>query len=145
MVGDMGVTGTGDVGSAGAVPRAPRRQSPAGLVLWATGFVTVAVVGLVALDWAALMMHAIGYGFEQVLDPGAVAPPHTDDYVRALVAGALLAIAATCAMLWLLLRTAARQWAAWITALLAAGIGGVVGASALLLVLGISPLSLLTP
>ncbi|GAA1980491.1 hypothetical protein GCM10009817_21790 [Terrabacter lapilli] len=114
-------------------------------MLWATGFVTVAVVGLVALDWAALMMHAIGYGFEQVLDPGTVAPPHTDDYVRALVAGALLAIAATCAMLWLLLRTAARQWAAWITALLAAGIGGVVGASALLLVLGISPLSLLAP
>lgn len=107
---------------------------------WTTGFVVSTVVGLAALDWAAFMMHALGYGMFQALDPGTVAPPDTALYARALLVGCLVDVAVTVAMLWLLLRTAARRWPGWTTALLAAAVAGVVAASTLLLVLGINPL-----
>lgn len=120
-----------------------RGRWPRAQAWWAACFVVVTVVGLVALDWALLMLHALGYGFSQVLGPEGVAAPDTDRYVRALVVGGLVDAAGTAAMLWLLLRTAARRWPAWTSALPAAAVGGVVGASALTLVLGTNPIELL--
>lgn len=137
----MDATGASGAEAVGAAR--PGRRWPKAQTWWATGFVVVTVVALVALDWALLMVHALGYGFSQVLGPDGVASPDTDRYIRALVVGGLVDVAGTTAMLWLLLRTTAGQWPAWTTALLAAAVGGVVGASALVLVLGISPIDLL--
>ncbi|MEW1952393.1 hypothetical protein [Terrabacter sp. NPDC080008] len=110
---------------------------------WATGFVLLTLVGLGALAWAALLMHAMLYGTFQVMDPGSVAAPEPGRYARALVVGCLVDVAGTAAMLRLLLRSTDRRWPAWASALLAAAVGGVVAASTLLLVVGVSPLSLL--
>lgn len=110
---------------------------------WAIAFVTVTAVGLGALAWAVLMMHALTYGMTEVLGMARPDPPDTDRYGWALAVGVAVDAAVTAAMLWQLGRTAARQWPAWVTALLAAVVGGATGASALLLVLGINPIDVL--
>lgn len=110
---------------------------------WATAFVTVTAVGLAVLAWAELVLHGLTYGIGKALGLAQIAPPDTDRYGWALGVGVVVDAAVTATMLWLLGRTAARQWPAWVTALLAATVGGVVGASALLLMLGIDPLDVL--
>jgi hypothetical protein len=120
-----------------------RGRLPASTLWWAIVFVLATGIALALLDYAVLVLHGLTYGVTEVLDQAHVPPPDVDRYWWALALGAAVALVGTAAMLLLLLRTAARQWPAWASALLAAAVGGASGASGLLLVLGINPFDLL--
>ncbi|WP_374970963.1 hypothetical protein [Terrabacter sp. BE26] len=100
-------------------------------------------VALAALDYAVLLLHGLTYGILEVMDEAHIPPPDLDRYWWALAVGVAVLLVGTAGMLWLLARTAARHWPAWATSLLATAVAGLLGASGLLLVLGISPLDVL--
>lgn len=117
-------------------------DSPKVAAVWAVALVVVTGAVLAALDWAVLVLHGLTYGMAQVIGTSELSPPDTDRYGWALAVGVVVDVVAAAAVLWLL-RHAAVQWPSWATALLAAAVGGVVAAGALLAVLGINPLDVL--
>lgn len=125
--------------SASADPR--RSLAP---VWWTAGLVVLTTTGLGLLTWALLIMHALTYGTFEVLRPQAgVIAPEFDNYVRAFLVGATVNVAVAFAMVCLANRTRAQRWHPITVGIMTALAGAVAGGSALLLVLGINPVSFL--
>ena len=137
--------------SSAAAPGTRRTPPPQGerlpvsTVWWALAFTLATTVALAALDYAVLVVHGLVYGITEVMDRDHIPPPDLDRYWWALAVGVAVLLICTAGMLWLLARTAARHWPAWATSILATAVAAVVGASGLLLVLGINPVDVLLP
>ena len=114
--------------------------------MWATLVVLVLVTsaGLGFLTWGLLVMHGMTYGAFEVLRPQTgLAAPEVDTYVRAFVVGMTVNVAVGFLTVRLSRGIPARRWYPLIVGVIAALVGAVVGGSALLLMLGISPIEFL--
>ena len=89
-------------------------------------------------------MHGMTYGAFEVLRPQAgVVPPGVGDYVRAFLVGATVNVTVGFVVVRLAQGTRARAWHPLLVGVVAALAGAVLAGSALLLVLGISPIGFL--
>lgn len=127
-------------GPAGSAPRAASRPGPA--VAWALGVGLLATAGLAVLAWALLVVHAIGYGGFLVLSPEShVDPPDAHRSVLALATGACLTLLGGPLLAWSVARGFARTWGSAAVGIGSGVLAAAAGASALLLVLGIDPVT----
>lgn len=111
---------------------------------WTLGFVVLTTTVLGLLTWGLLIMHALTYGTFEVLRPQAgVVAPKFDDHVSAFLVGVTVNVAVAFAMVCLANRTRAQRWHPITVGVMAALVGAVAAGSALLLVLGINPVSFL--
>jgi hypothetical protein len=124
--------------SAEKPPRSPSRP-----VWWALAFSAVSTAALLALAWALLIAHALGYGVAAVMAPEAVAAPDGDRYRVAFAIAAILNLAGAMTLAWLASRTPARTWPPAAQGLAGALFAAVAAACVLLLALGISPVDFL--
>lgn len=124
-------------------PSADPRRSLAP-VWWTLGFVVLTTTALGLLTWGLLILHAMTYGTFEVLRPQAgVSAPRIGNYVAAFLVGVAVNVAVAFAMVWLASRTRARRWHPITVGALAAFVAAVAAGSALLLALGINPVSFL--
>lgn len=118
-----------------------RRSSRFRPVWWALGFSALTTVGLGALAWAIVIVHALVYGVGAAVAPQAIAAVDGDRYRLAFAVGLIANVASASCLAWLAARTPARSWNPVVQGLTAAVLAAVAGASALLLSLGMNPLA----
>ena len=121
-----------------------RRSSQFRPVWWALGFSALTTVGLGALTWGLVIVHALAYGVGAVVGPQTIAAVDGDAYRLAFAVGLIANLASASSLAWLAARTPARTWNPVVQGLTAAVLGAVAGASALLLVLGMNPIAFVT-
>lgn len=118
-----------------------RAPHPSGPMWWALGFSVVTVGGLGALSWALVVTHAMVYGFGSVFAEGAIDAVDLDRYRFAFFLGVVVTLVGAAALAWMSTRTPTRSWPSPVQGLGAALLAAMLGASALLLSLGIDPIS----
>ena len=107
------------------------------------GFGALTTLGLVALTWALLIMHALAYGAFAVIEPQTrITAPQSNRYLLALAVGVVVNLAGGPALIWLAGRTRARHGPPVVLGLAAALVAAVAAACALLLMLGVNPIEL---
>jgi hypothetical protein len=87
-----------------------------------------------------VIAHALAYGFGAVVAPQTVAAIDGDRYRLAFAVGVIANLASASSLAWLAARTPARTWNPVVQGLTAAIPAAVVGASAVLLALGMNPI-----
>ncbi|MGD8201342.1 hypothetical protein ACQE98_11835 [Ornithinimicrobium sp. W1679] len=108
---------------------------------WTLALLVLTTAGLGLLAWALLVTHGMAYAAFEVFRPqGVVAAPDLDDYLRALLVAVTSNVAVALALVWLARRTRARRWHPVAVGVLAAVTAVVLAGSAMLLLLGISPI-----
>jgi hypothetical protein len=113
-------------------------------VWWTLGFVVLTTTAIGLLTWGLLIMHAMTYGTFEVLRPQAgVIAPEFDNYVSAFFVGVTVNVAVALALVCLANRTRAQRWHPITVGFMTAVVAAVAAGSALLLVLGINPVSFL--
>lgn len=122
----------------GTPERAPHPSLP---MWWALGFSVLTVGGLGALSWALVVTHAMVYGFGSVFAEGAIDAVDLDRYRLAFFFGVVVTLVGAAALAWMSTRTATSSWHPLVQGLVAALLAAMLGASALLISLGIDPIS----
>lgn len=124
-------------------PASGRRSSRSRPIWWALGFSALTTVGLAALTWGLAIVHALVYGVGAVVAPQTIAAVDGDHYRLAFVVGVVASLAIASFLAWLAARTPARTWSPVVQGLTAAILAAVAGAGALLLTLGVNPITFL--
>ncbi len=108
---------------------------------WALGFSVLTVIGLGVLVWGLVVSHAMLYGFGSVFAEGAIDPVDPGRYRLAFFIGVVVALVSAAVLAWSSSRTGARNWPTPLRGFVAALLAAILGASGLLLSLGINPIT----
>lgn len=113
-------------------------------VIWAAALSVVTTVGLGVLSWGLGIMDVLTHAAIALVAPESGTAPEPDRYRLAFAVGAVVNLTGAPALAWVASRTSAGAWPPFVQGLTAALTAVVVATCALLLMLGISPIDVLS-